>query len=148
MAGSSVVAAGVLRNISNWAMALREYACGSVLGSDGGAFSPVCTFIDVSGDSRSVLSPPSRAALTSSLITDHTQKRPLATRALRFCASSRILSLWYVQPSQNTAMGRREADALPGQMTKSGLQATRTPSVSANSTCGSIQYRRLATSSR
>src|SRR5712691_5548479 len=148
MAGSSVSAAGLLNSVSNWATAWREYACGSALGSDGGASSPACTFIDVSGDSRSVLSPPSRAALTSSLVTDHTQNRPLATRALRFCASSRTVSLWYVQPSQNTAMGRREADALPGQITKSGLQATRTPSVSASSTCGSIQYRWLATSSR
>src|SRR3989442_6787932 len=98
MAGSSVSAAGLLSSVSNWATAWREYACGSALGSDGGAISPACAFIDVSGDSRSVLSSPSRAALTSSLVTDPTQNRPLATTALRFSASPRPGSPLYVQP--------------------------------------------------
>ena len=39
-AGSVPLASGWLSSVSNWATALREYAYGSALGSDGGGISP------------------------------------------------------------------------------------------------------------
>ena len=48
-------------------------------------------------------------------------------------------SLWYAQPSQNTATGRRLAPEAQGQMTKSGLLGTDTPASPFKAHCGSMR---------
>jgi hypothetical protein len=105
----------------------------------GGASRPSWRESATKGDSRSWSRRPAIAAFTSSWVTDHTQHCPLATMALRFCASSRTQCWWSAQPSQNTAMGLRLAVADHGQMTKSGLLQVVRFNNGPNSHCGSMR---------